>query len=317
MPSSSDLLNELNGLVRLTVVEADTARHRAVQARDQEVRDELIRNARHADIRRVALQRSVTDLGGVPDVLGVAMDRVATAARTQVLDQALPIRQALMADLALEHQLRDRAAFARVIAESLNHADVSATLDKVEAAHVAAIEWIEARLGEVALGVSSALRPTPLQSAAAVGQRVATLPSRAMVAGINRGIAVADQLGGRIGDRLGRTRDAVDVAADALVAGRDTMLRTAEQRSADEGASGVVTALHSARSASGALTARELPIPRFEELTAAQAIAKVDKLDDATEVQAVRDFEEAHKNRSSVLRAADRRTGAIAGEAMS
>ena len=206
MSSTSDLLTELNALLRLTAIEADTARSRSVQARDDQVRDELMQNARNADVRRIALQRAVSDLGGVPDVLGAALDRVATAARTQVLDQALPITQALLADLALEHQLRDRAAFARVIAESQDQRRIAATLEKVEAAHVAAIDWIETRLGEVALGVSPALRPTPFQAAAAVGQRVAMLPSRAMVTSINRGIAVADRLGDRIGERLGRTR---------------------------------------------------------------------------------------------------------------
>ena len=111
--------------------------------------------------------------------------------------------------------------------------------------------------------------------------------------------------------------DAAEVAADALIAGRDSMLRTAEERAGEEGASRVVTALHSTRSDVGALSAQELPIPRFENLTAAQAIGKLERLDDAGDVEAVRNFEAEHKNRSSVLRAADRRIGELAGKAMS
>jgi bacterioferritin (cytochrome b1) len=317
MTTTADLLTELNGLMRLTAVEADIARSRSAQARDDQVRRELLQNARNADVRRVALQERITQLGGVPDLLGVALDRVATAARTQVLDQAMPITEALMADLVLEHQLRDRAAFARVLAETQGRREIVSTLEKVEAAHGAAIEWIETRLGEVALGGPSALRPTPLQSTAAVGRRVATLPSRAVVAGINRGLAVADRVGDRVGERLGRTRKMAGAAEDALVAGRDAFLREAESQSEAGGQGAAVTALHRARADAGALSARELPIDRYENLTAARVIQRIQRLDDAADVRAVREFEAAHKNRSSVLRAADERVSELAGEAMS
>ncbi len=317
MTSTADLLIELNGLLRMTAVEADIARSRSAQARDEAVRQELLQNARNADVRRVALQRRIGELGGVPDLLGVAFDRVATAARTQVLDQAMPINEALMADLTMEHQLRDRAAFARVLAETQGRREIVSTLEKVEAAHVAAIEWIETRLGEVAMGGPSALRPTPLQSTAAVGRRVATLPSRMAVAGINRGLAVADRVGDRVGDRLGRTREVAGAAEDAFMAGRDTFLREAEAQSDARGERGAVTALHRARADAGALSARELPIDRYENLTAARVIQRIQRLDDAADVRAVREFEAAHKNRSSVLRAADGRVSELAGEAMS
>jgi hypothetical protein len=194
---------------------------------------------------------------------------------------------------------------------------VVSTLEKVEAAHVAAIEWIETRLGEVAMGGPSALRPTPLQTTAAVGRRVATLPSRVAVAGINRGLAVADRVGDRVGDRLGRTREVAGAAEDAIMAGRDTFLREAEAQSAARGEDAAVTTLHRARAESGALSAKELPIDRFENLTAARAVARIQQLDDAADVRAVREFEAQHKNRSSVLRAAEQRVSELAGQAMS
>lgn len=310
MPTHADLLTELNGLLRLTAIEADIARARSTQARDDAVREELLENARNADVRRLALQQAVSDLGGLPDLLGVALDRAMTAVRTQVLDQALPISQALMADLALEHQLRDRAAFARVLADARDERDVATMLGKIEAAHDAAIDWIETRLGEVALGGVSALVPTPLQSAAAMGQRVATLPTRAAAAGINRGIAIADS----IADRLGRTRE---VAEDSLVAGREAFWQTAEQESADKRLDSTARVARLARSDVGTLTADELPIRRYETLNASQAVAAVDKLDDVQELQSVRTFETEHKDRASVIRAIDARTSELAGEAMS
>ncbi|UDY34980.1 hypothetical protein [Dermatobacter hominis] len=314
MPSTADLLIELNGLLRLTAIEADIARSRSTQARDDEVRQELLQNARNADVRRVGLQQAITELGGVPDLLGVALDRVLTAARTQVLDQAMPITQALMADLALEHQLRDRAAFARVLADAQDERAVVRTLEHVEAAHVATVEWIETRLGEVAMGGPSALQPTPLQATAAVGQRVATLPSRAVVAGINRSIAVADRITDRVGERLGRTRD---VAQQSIVAGRDTLLRSAEEQAAELDDDGAVTALHRTRADLGVLSAKELPIARYENLTASKIIAAIARLDDAEDVRAIRSFEAGHKDRSSVIRAADQRISDLAHEAMS
>lgn len=321
MSTHADLLTELNGLMRLTAIEADIARSRSLQARDEEVRDELLQNARNADTRRLALHQAVRELGGVPDVLGVALDRMVTLARTQVLDQTMPINEALLADLALEHQLRDRSAFARVIAEALDETDTASMLERVGAAHVAAIEWIEARLGEVALGGPAALRPTPLQSTAAIAQRVATLPSQALAAGINRGVAVADGIGNRLGERLGRTRDAAEITAEAtaegLAAGRETMLRTAERRAADEGAGDAVRSLRQARRDVGALSADELPIQRYGNMNADRAIARIEKLDDPGDVRTVRNFEAQHKNRSSVLRALDERFSELAGEAMS
>lgn len=313
MTSTADLLTELNGLVRLTAVEADIARSRSTQARDDAVRRELLENARHADLRRVALQREVSRLGGAPDLIGVALDRLAAAARTQVLDQAMPISEALMADLAMEHQLRDRAAFARVVADSVDQPRTASTLEKVEAAHMAAIEWIETRLGEVALGGPSALRPTPLQTTAAVGRRVATLPSRTVLAGINRTLAVADRVGERVGDRLGRTRD---VAEDAFVAGRDAMLSDAEEQAAERGDRNRVTSLRQVRGEAGALSADELPIARYENLTAARAITRIQQLEDAQDVRAVRAFEAGHKDRTSVIRAADERISELASDAM-
>lgn len=317
MPTHADLLTELNALVRLTAVEADVARSRSVQARDADTRDELLQNARHADVRRLALQQAIGDLGGVPDLLGVTMDRILNAARTQLFDQAMPLRQALMGDLVLEHQLRDRAAFARVLAGSLDEDRVVETLQRVEDAHLAAIDWIEARLGEVALGGPTALRPTPVQAVAAVGQRVATLPSRAAVRGVNRGIALAERIGDRIGERTGRAREIAEAAEDAIDSGRDTFLRETEQQSARRGEDRTADALHRARAETGALSAKELPIQRYENLTAAQAVARVRALDDAGDIRAVRAFEAEHKDRASVLRAADDRIAELAGEAMS
>ena len=79
----------------------------------------------------------------------------------------------------------------------------------------------------------------------------------------------------------------------------------------------MVTALQRASAEVGALSPSDLPIARFENLTAAKAIAEIERLSDVGDLRAVRSFEAEHKNRSSVLRAAEQRVSELAGEAMS
>jgi hypothetical protein len=220
----------------------------------------------------------------------------------------------------LEHQLRDRAAFAKVLADSLGHRRTVSLLENVRAAHDAAIDWIETRLGEVAIGGPAALRPTPLQSTAAIGRRVATLPSRAVLAGINRGLGVADRLGDRLGDRVdhtvGRAVEVADAAGGAARVGGGRFLRQVESQADARGESDTASSLRRTRAETGTLSASELPIARFENLTAAKAIARIHELDDAEDARAVREFESRHKNRSSVVRAAEERISELVTEAM-
>ena len=112
---NAELISQLNTLLRLTAHEAATARARVSQATTDATRKELLENARNCDLRADALRQAVRDLGGAPDALGVALGKAAAAAKLP-LEQTLPITEALLSDLALEHQLFDRARFVKVLA---------------------------------------------------------------------------------------------------------------------------------------------------------------------------------------------------------
>ena len=313
--TTNELITELNALIRMTEAEAAIARSRTVQARDDAVRRELEANAREAGRRRDRLVEAVRELGGAPDLLGAAIGRFGAFARTQTLDQAVPVQQALMADLALEHQLRDRARFARVIAEHLDETGIVRLLERIEDAHAETVEWIEQRLAEVAMGGPSAIRPTPMQVAAGVGQRVATLPSRVVASGVNRAVAVASGLQEAVGERIGRGRDLAEAAESAATAGRDAFLRTSEEQAVEEGAKRTAAALHRLRAEAGALSEDELPISGYDGMSVAQVKQRLGRLRDAREVRAVLAYEEANANRKGVITAAEHRLEELAADA--
>lgn len=70
------------------------------------------------------------------------------------------------------------------------------------------------------------------------------------------------------------------MAAKTLTASRDAALDAAEDVTRREGATGVADALHTARTATGALHADELPVPDYDELTVPDAVAAVKDLTD-------------------------------------
>src|SRR5206468_1323048 len=104
---TSELIRQLNTLLRLTSHEAATARNRIPQATSDATRKELSENATNCDKRADAIRQAVRDLGGAPDIVGIALGRAAAAAKMP-LEQTMPITEALLADLSLEHQLFDR-----------------------------------------------------------------------------------------------------------------------------------------------------------------------------------------------------------------
>ena len=313
--STNELIGELNALIRLTEAEAAVARSRVAQARDDRIRRELEANAREAGRRRDRLVEAVRSLGGSPDLLGGAVGRLGTLARTQTLDQAMTVPQGLMADLALEHQLRDRAQFARVIAETVEEPDVARLLSSLEDAHAETIEWIHTRLAEVAVGGPAAIQPTPIQAVAGVGQRVALLPSRAVMAGVHRAVEVAAGVQNLVADRLGRGRDLAEAAGEGVTAGRNEFLRTSEEQARDSGARRTAQAVRRVRTETGALSEDELPIDGYDGLSVAQVKQRITRLRDSAEVRAVLAYEAAHKNRKGVVEVAEHRIEQLAAEA--
>src|SRR3954462_11135520 len=139
------LVTELQQLLRMTAFEQSIATVRRVQARSTDIPEELKANAERSGERLALLSGAVKQVGGVPDVIGPLVGKASAFVQTQ-LNQVQTLQGALLGDLALEHQLRDRARYARTLAESLGYAHVIPVLDRLETAHTATIEWLAKRL---------------------------------------------------------------------------------------------------------------------------------------------------------------------------
>ena len=68
------------------------------------------------------------------------------------------------------------------------------------------------------------------------------------------------------------------------------------------------------RSAAGVLDPDELPISEYDALNVSEAVSAIKELTTPSDVRAVLAYEEAHKNRHSVVSAAQTRVAAIAQE---
>jgi len=314
---TGELVAELNTLLRLTQTEAAIARTRVAQATTDRIRRELEENAEKCDERARLLTETIGNLGGVPDVVGRAFGLMSANAKA-VTEQVATPAEALLGDLALEHQLFDRTRYVKTLAKASNHSQVVRAMERLEKAHQAAIEWIETRIAEVAAGGPSAIAPSPTQTAAAFVQRVAFYPARQYVDFLNRGVATVQAIRTEATDAVGSSTDKLRQIANAAtrvwVTGRDAALEQTEVEAGRVSGSRAASTVHSARRDLGALNEDELPIRNYDRQSAAQAAAAVRKLDDADDVRAVMAYEAANRNRSSVVGAAQERLEDIVNE---
>lgn len=312
-PDTSTLLAQLRAVLTLTNTEIQVAETRIAQARTEAVRRELAENADNGRARAEAIEAAIRDLGGIPEVVGPFLGRV-TAAIKAMAEQAQPFDEALLGDLALEHQLLDRARYIKALATAAGRREVIALADRLVTAHSATVEWLTTVLAEDALGGPAALRRTPLQAAAGTAVKLFNLPVSWSTRGLDRALDTVRSTPPALGDLLSRGAHAGDVAVKTLSASRDAALETAEQVTRNEGADSAADALHSIRATTGVLEPGELPIAGYDELNVSQAVAAVKDLTDPADIRAIVAFEEAHKNRHGVVSAAQTRLAAIAQE---
>ncbi|MGK2881869.1 MAG: ferritin-like domain-containing protein [Mycobacterium sp.] len=317
---TATLLVQLRTLLDLTNTEIQVAETRVLQARTDAVRTELKQNAANGRARAEAIEAAIRDLGGFPDVIGPFLGRAAAAVKA-LTEQAQPFDEALLGDLALEHQLLDRARYVKALAVAAKESDVQSLADRLITAHAATVEWLTVVLAEDALGGPAALRRTPLQAAAGVAVKVVSVPVYWSARNVDRALDsvrtapdFVEELRERTQELLGRGQRAGEIAATTLSASRDAALQTAEQVTRDKGASQASKTIHSARSASGVLTADELPIADYDELNVTQAVSAVKELEDPSDIRVVIAYEEAHKDRHGVVSAAQTRVAQIAKE---
>ena len=250
MPVTRDmLLSELKDLLRLTAFEQTVATVRRAQARTTPIERELAENARKAGERIELLRSAVAQVGGVPDVVGPFLGRAGAFVQSQV-NQVQTLQGALLGDLALEHQLRERTRYARTLAESLGYHQLIPVLERLDVAHTATIEWLEARLTEVGRTGTSALQATPVQALVGATRKVALLPFGVFAATVNRGTSLL-----RKGASTA-TATATSAATSAASAAADTAregVQTAARTAGEAAEAAVDTVTRTASDAAGAV----------------------------------------------------------------
>jgi bacterioferritin (cytochrome b1) len=295
------LLSELQDLLRLTAFEQTIANVRRVQAASTSIAEELKANADKARERQQLLAEAVRQTGGVPDVFGTALGKAGALLQTQV-NQVQTLQGALLGDLALEHQLRERARYARTLAETLGYNQVIPVLDRLEVAHTATIEWLEQRLAEVGRTGTSALKATPVQQAVQAVRRTAGAPVALLAGGVNRastllrrGTSTAGSLAGSVADRALSTTQStgqtLERAADTAAAKASDAAERVEEDVLD------LTGLDE----------QHEPFPAYSRLSGDSVMRHVADTEDVEHLREILVYEQAHKARKGVLQALEAR----------
>ncbi|KAA1251115.1 ferritin-like domain-containing protein [Mycobacterium simiae] len=307
------VIAQLRAVLDLTHTEIQVAETRVVQARTEAVRRELTQNAENGRTRAAAIETAIRDLGGFPDVVGPFLGRAAAAVKA-LTEQAEPLSEALLGDLALEGQLLDRSRYLKALAVAAKHPEIEDLADRLITAHSATVDWLTTVLAEDALGGPAALRRTPLQAAAGSIVKLVNLPVNWSARGVDRAVEAVRATRPAFNDWVSRGAHAGDVAAKAAIAARNAALESAERVIRDNGSDQAADAIRSARRASGSLNADELPIADYDELNQGDAVAAIRELTAPADVRTIVAYEEAHKNRPRVVSAAQTRLAAIAQE---
>ena len=311
--TKNTLIAQLRVVLDLTNTEIQVAETRVTQARTEAVRTELSQNAANGRDRAEAIETAIRDLGGFPDVIGPFLGRAAAAVKA-LTEQAQPFDEALLGDLALEHQLLDRARYVKALAVSANESAVEALAGRLMTAHSATVDWLTTVLAEDALGGPAALRRTPLQAATGTAIQLINVPVNWSVRSLDKAVETVRATPIAFSELVNRGRRVGDVAAKTVTASRDAALQTAEQVIRDGGAEQAANLLHNARSATGALDSGELPIEDYDELNVTEAVNAIKALTAPADVRAILAYEEAHKSRQGVISAAQTRVAHIAQE---
>ncbi|MET0764170.1 MAG: ferritin-like domain-containing protein [Blastococcus sp.] len=319
MTDNNKLINQLRALVLLTQTEEQVARTRISQARTDAVRRELTQNADNAAQRALLITEQLRSAGGVPDVVTPAIGRL-TAVLKATFEQAAPFEEALLSDLTLEHQLLDRATYLKVLADQAKQTKVRQLAEKLIEAHEATVEWLTVVLAEEAMGGPAALVPTPAQKVAGGVARAVNAPVRFWANTVNNAVDTVKNAGEETSERLnavtGRAVALTDAVRETLTAGRSASLRRAEQIATREGKKDAADSARSAREELGDVSADELPIKNYDDLTVNDAVKAIKALKTPHDIRVVIRYEETHKDRSNVASAAQTQLAALAKEAV-
>ncbi len=319
MANNNKIVNQLRALVLLTKTEEQVARTRISQARTDAVRRELTQNADNAAARTIEITEALRSLGGVPDVVTPALGRLSASLKA-TFEQAAPVEEALLSDLSLEHQLLDRATYVKVLAEQAEETQVRRLAEKLVGAHQATVEWLTVVLAEEALGGPAALVATPVQKVAGGVARAVNAPVRLWANTVNNAVETVKHAGEETSDRVSavtdRAQQLTGAVRETLTAGRSASLRRAEQIARREGNKDAAKAARSAREELGDVSADELPIKNFDQLSVGDAVKAIKDLKESHDIRVIIRYEETHKSRANVVSAAQTQLASLAKEAV-
>jgi hypothetical protein len=295
MTATATLITQLRVLAQLTRAEAHVARSREAQASTDDVRADLRRNAADADARAARIGDLLHKLGALPDPVTPLVGRMASLVRG-AMEQAQPLDEALLGDLALEHQLRDRARYVAALAGAADLPTVHELARDLEAAHTETVEWLAGVLAALA-GGQAALQASPLQRLAAQVTRAANTPAH----GTLGGMAVT------VSHTVERAAGSVTDAGAGAEVGPETAEPPTQQMPGAGAPDVPIDAPGEAPDAGPTVP----PIPDFADLPAHAAVAALRTLDDPRDVAATLEFEQEHRNRPGVVAAARLRSAAL------
>jgi bacterioferritin (cytochrome b1) len=271
--NNSKLISQLRALVLLTQTEEQVARTRISQARTDAVRRELTQNADNAAARALEITEQLRAVGGVPDVVTPALGRLSAILKA-TFEQTAPLEEALLTDLQLEHQLLDRATYLKVLADQAGQTTVRQLAEKLITAHEATVEWLTVVLAEEAMGGPAALVATPVQKVAGGVARAVNAPVRFWANTVNNAVDTVKHAGEETSERFTAVTERASALTEAvretLSAGRGASLRKAEQVADREGNKTAAKTAKAARVELGDVSAAELPIKNYDDLTVAE-----------------------------------------------
>ena len=307
MPVTRDmLLAELQSLLRLTAFEQTIATVRRAQARTPDLERELAENAKKSGERMALLSDAVRQVGGVPDVVGPVLGKAGALLTTQ-FNQVQTLQGALLGDLTLEHQLRERTRFARSMAQSLGEDRVLPVLDRLETAHTATIEWLETRIAEVGRTGTSGLRATPVQAAVMLARRAALAPWGVAASSVNRASGLLEKIGSKAPQSA---QEAAEQAGEVAEEARDRVIdltAAAGQRAASAAEEAGSELREGAAAPRPAADGEHPPFAGYDKVSGDSVMRHVADTEDVEELQVLLAYERAHKARKGVLQAAEAR----------
>ena len=314
MSNTATIIAQLRALLLLTNAEIQVARTRTAQARTEAVRRELTENAANAVERAQAIKTTLRSLGGAPSVVAPTLGRLAAVLKAAA-EQAQPLDEALLGDLALEHELVDRSRYLKALANSEQMSDVEKLADRLVDAHSATVDWLLIVLAEDALGGPAALRRTPTQAITGAVVGAVNAPITWSSNALDHAVAQVQTTPDRVRRLAGRGAHAGEVAIRTAAAGRDAALEAAEATAREAGATSAADTLHKAREVSGIIDSDELPIDGYDDLTVSAAVTEIKALTEAKDVRTVLAYEERNKDRQGVVSASQTHLASLAREA--